>query len=767
MKLVAACAFGLEAVVKRELVELAYEPHVVSPGRVGFDVGNGDWSAVCRANINLRTADRVLIEVLKFPAPDFGALFDTVKDFDWSELIPADAAFPVTGRSRLSRLTSVPAVQRTVKRAVVESLLKHHATATLPETGVEYRLDVALVNDEANITLDTTGPSLHKRGYRRLVGIAPLKETLASALVSLSVWNKDRPLIDPFCGSGTIVVEAALAGLKIAPGVNREFSCSRWPQVSETDWNAARDEARAAQLTDVTLEINGYDVDPEVLKLARTHAGAAGVAQHIHFQQKSFADLRSKKEYGCVITNPPYGGRLSEERDLMPLYESIPGVLARLPTWSHFIITSVSGLERIVGREATRRRKLFNGRIECTYFQFLGPRPPRDGWSQKDDVAETSEIAEPDQVVASEQSEFTEQETTASKSQRATDSKERQTNATPSVEESAGDKTKPAAVFGGLEPKDHQQAELFASRLKKRAKHLRRWPGKRGITCFRLYERDIPELPFVVDRYEDCLHITGYDRPHERDPGRHAAWNELMVRTASGALDVPIQKTFFKSRMRKPGSQYTKVGQHGKLMTVEEAGMKFLVNLSDYVDTGLFLDHRITRRMAGNEARGKHFLNLFAYTGSFSVYAADGGALSTTTVDWSNTYVDWARKNMAANDFTGPTHHFIAKGTVPFVESAADHPVKFDLAVVDPPTYSNSKRSRDDWDVQTCHASLLTNLTKCLNPGAVVYFSNNFRRFKLDPSLVKIYNIREISKQTVPEDFRNKRIHRCWRMELL
>ncbi|MEM7453650.1 MAG: bifunctional 23S rRNA (guanine(2069)-N(7))-methyltransferase RlmK/23S rRNA (guanine(2445)-N(2))-methyltransferase RlmL [Planctomycetota bacterium] len=726
MRLVAACAFGIEALVKRELIALGYEPHVVSPGRIAFE---GDWEAVCRTNIHLRTADRVLVEALRFPAADFDALFETTAAFDWSRFIPADASFPVTGRSRKSQLTSVPAVQRAVKRAVVEGLKKFHGTGTLPETGPKYGLDIALLNDEATITIDTTGASLHKRGYRKLVGEAPIKETLAAAMIMLSVWNKDRPLIDPFCGSGTILTEAALIGLNVAPGVNREFASSSWLQISTQMWLDAKSEARAGELTDTELDIAGFDVDEEVLKLARKHVVAAGVEKHIHLQQRPFADLRSKKEYGCVITNPPYGDRLSERRALRPLYESIPGVLQRLPTWSHFIITSVTGFERTVGREATRRRKLFNGPIECTYFQYLGPRPPR-----KDEHA--SQVSP----------------TGAAQGDTAATQKQKRK-----------DETKP--VFGGLEDKDREQAELFATRLKKRAKHLRRWPTRRGITCFRIYERDVPELPFVVDRYGEHLHITEYDRPHERDPARHAAWNELMVSTAASALEVPIQKTFFKSRLRKPGAaQYTKVAADKKLTEVEEAGLKFLINLSDYVDTGLFLDHRNTRAMVRDEAGGKRILNLFAYTGSFSVYAAAGGASSTTTVDWSNTYIEWAGKNMAANGFTGPEHHYYAEDVVRFVSEVAQSDRTFDLVIVDPPTYSNSKRSENDWDVQQHHSALLRTLAESVSVEGVVYFSNNFRRFKLDESLAELYDIREISKQTVPEDFRNKRIHRCWRM---
>ncbi len=294
--------------------------------------------------------------------------------------------------------------------------------------------------------------------------------------------------------------------------------------------------------------------------------------------------------------------------------------------------------------------------------------------------------------------------------------------------------------------------------------------AKRGITCFRLYERDIPELPFVVDRYEDFLHITEYERPHERDLARHASWLELMVQTAATALEMPIQRVFLKSRRKTSSpnsgkSQYTKLNHHGKLREVQEGGLKFLVNLSDYVDTGLFLDHRITRQMVREEAAGKRFLNLFAYTGSFSVYAAAGGADSTTTVDLSRNYLDWAIKNMQANGFAGPNHQYIALDALTFIENEKLRPEKYDLAVVDPPTYSNSKRTDEDWDVQQHHARLLISLADCLTDKATVYFSSNLRTIRLDEAaLSSIFSIREITTQTIPEDFRNKRIHRCWKL---
>ncbi|MGI9519363.1 MAG: bifunctional 23S rRNA (guanine(2069)-N(7))-methyltransferase RlmK/23S rRNA (guanine(2445)-N(2))-methyltransferase RlmL [Pirellulaceae bacterium] len=716
MNLIAACAFGLEALVKRELIALGYDPQVTQPGRIQFQ---GDWPDICRANLWLRTADRVLIQALQFEAADFDALFDTVRDHDWSWLLSTESAFPVTGRSRRSGLTSVPAIQRSVKRAIVESLKRSCDTNELPETGPTCRIDVALLDDTATLTVDTTGNSLHKRGYRKLAGPAPIKETLAAALVDLSVWNPERVLVDPFCGTGTIPIEAALIGMNIAPGLQRSFSSCEWPQITQDQWNEARAHAQAQSRNDVELQISGTDIDAASLELARFHARKAGVEHQIHFQQKAFADFRSKRDYGVIVTNPPYGERLQDQERLEALYTTFPAVFARVPTWSFFFITNMPRIESTLQRKADRRRKLFNGRIECTYFQFLGPRPPsRSG----DDVVSNK----------------------------------------PDVGNKPDNSAN--AVFGGLQDKDQEQAELFRNRLAKRARHLRRWPARRGITCFRIYDRDIPEIPLVVDRYEDHLHITEYERPHERDLARHAQWLELMTRTAATTLDVPIQKTHLKSRDRKLG-QYEKVDHKRKMVPVNEGGLRFLINLNDYVDTGLFLDHRQTRDMVRQEAEGKRFLNLFGYTGSFTVYAASGGATTTTTVDLSKNYLDWARKNLQSNDLDGPDHQFVMADSIEFLKQARARGEHYDLCVVDPPTYSNSKQTDRDWDIQDHHLELLKLIADVMSPGGVVYFSSNFRRFKFDEdSLANIATIREISKQTVPEDFRNQRIHRCWRL---
>lgn len=769
--LIAASAFGLEAVVRRELEEMGITSTIGESGRIHF---TGDASTICHANLWLRTADRILIRVAEFPAADFDALFETTRQLPWGTLLPGDAAFPVTGRSIKSTLTSVPACQRAVKRAVVDALRRDHQTNTLPETGAEYKIDVAILKDVATLTLDTTGRSLHRRGYRTHISKAPLKETLAAAMVLLSYWRSGRPLLDPFCGSGTIPIEAARIGRNMAPGRHREFASEAWPDFPAELWQAAREAADEAVLDPLEEKLQGSDVDARVLKAARENAERAGVGSDIHFQSMPMESVTSKRRFGCLITNPPYGQRVGRDYDLEFLYQTLPNVLRKLPTWSHYFLTAFPAFERTVGRQADRRRKLYNGRIECTYFQYHGPKPvvgkgpqqhdqttdpPTDGsnqvWPREEATpGSPSEDRDLDSVATSETADDT---TQANDPQQAIQGGK--SSAPQPYIHASGD-----AAFGQLGEKAHEQAELFATRLKKRAKHLRRWPTKRGITCFRLYERDIPEIPLIVDRYEDHLHITEYERPHERDPAQHANWLDLMVQTAGSALEIPASHVHFKSRLRQRGkTQHQKVAETNERIEVREGGLKFLVNLQDYVDTGLFLDHRVTRQMVRDVASGTHFLNLFAYTGSFSVYAAAGGARQTTTVDLSRAYLDWAWENMRLNGFKGNQHRFVASDVSQFIREQPKIET-YDVVVLDPPTFSNSKRTETDWNVQKDGIPLLADLLPLVRTGGVIYFSTNFRRFKFDQSALPLTEIHEISKQTVPEDYRNRRIHRCWRL---
>ena len=374
IELIATAGFGLEAVVARELKELGYLQQTVEDGRVTFAA---DEAAICRANLWLRSADRVMLKIGSFTAHDFGELFDQTNALPWAEWIPEDAQFPVRGKSVRSALHSVPDCQAIVKKAIVEKLKQTYQRNWFEETGATYSVEVSILKNQATLAIDSTGPGLHKRGYGKLTGPAPLKETLAAALVQLSYWNAERPLVDPFCGTGTIPIEAALIGRNRAPGLNRSFASESWHRVPARLWQQAREQAGDLAAGRLAFTLIGTDIDAKVLGLARDRAKRAGVEQDIHFERKVFADLTSKRKYGCAIGNPPYGYRLGDPKQAEALYKQMSDIFAGLPTWSTYILTSHPEFERLFGRRADRRRKLYNGRIECTFYQYQGPKPPR------------------------------------------------------------------------------------------------------------------------------------------------------------------------------------------------------------------------------------------------------------------------------------------------------------------------------------------------------------------------------------------------------
>jgi putative N6-adenine-specific DNA methylase len=372
-ELIATCPMGLEAVVARELKELGYEGVRVENGRVIFP---GTVADICRTNLWLRTADRVLVKMGEFEARTFDELFEGTKALDWPDWIPGDGEFPVEGRSQKSQLSSVPACQGIVKKAIVEKMKERYHTEWFPEDGGRYVIEVSLQSDIAMLTLDTTGPSLHKRGYRKLVTEAPLKETMAAAIIQLSRWRPHRPLYDPFCGSGTFAVEAALIGWNIAPGLRRSFNSEAWPIIGQDAWETAREEAYDAVKDDIPLQIAGSDIDPKAIEVAEASAKSAGLGKEITFRTLPVAKANPEGEYGVMVTNPPYGERLGDAKEAEKVLRELGFSAARLQTWSFFALSPSKNLEHYFGRPADKKRKLYNGRIECQLYQYLGPLPP-------------------------------------------------------------------------------------------------------------------------------------------------------------------------------------------------------------------------------------------------------------------------------------------------------------------------------------------------------------------------------------------------------
>ena len=375
--LLVPCHFGLEAVLKREIYDLGYEITKVEDGRVTFE---GDEEAVCRANIFLRTAERVMIQVGRFKATTFEELFQGIRNLPWEEYIPEDGKFWVKKASSInSKLFSPSDIQSIAKKAMVERMKQKYHKEWFKEDGASYPVRIFLLKDEVTVALDTSGDSLHKRGYRTMTSKAPLTETLAASLIMLTPWRKDRILVDPFCGSGTFPIEAAMIAANIAPGMNRDFTAEEWTNLIDRKlWYECVKEAEDMIDTTVKVDIQGYDIDGDVIKAARENAKRAGVEHMIHFQQRAVADLSHPKKYGFIITNPPYGERLEDKADLPALYTQIGQAYQRLDSWSMFLITSYTDTEKYIGRKADKNRKIYNGMLKTYFYQFLGPKPPKN-----------------------------------------------------------------------------------------------------------------------------------------------------------------------------------------------------------------------------------------------------------------------------------------------------------------------------------------------------------------------------------------------------
>ena len=370
------CHFGLEAVLKREITDLGYEIANVDNGKVSF---TGDASACARANMFLRTTERVLIKVASFKAETFDELFESTKAISWEDFIPKDGKFWVAKANSVnSKLYRPSDIQSIIKKAIVERMKSIYKVDWFEESASSYPLRVTIMKDEVTISLDTSGESLHRRGYRKLASKAPITETLAAALIMLTPWHKDRILVDPFCGSGTIPIEAALIGARIAPGIQRSFLAETWGNMFPKDiWEKVREEANSLKLKDVEMNIQGYDIDDEIIKAARQNARLAGVDHIIHFQQKDVSELSSSKKYGFIITNPPYGERIEEQKNLPNLYKEIGKVFGALDSWSYYIISGYDDAEKHIGRKANKNRKIYNGMLKTYFYQYMGPRPPK------------------------------------------------------------------------------------------------------------------------------------------------------------------------------------------------------------------------------------------------------------------------------------------------------------------------------------------------------------------------------------------------------
>ena len=703
-QLFATTARGFEELLKVELTELGATECKIAQGGVHF---HADDETLYRSLLWSRLASRILLPIVNGKVYSDLDLYSIVTGQDWLSYFDEKATFFVdfNGTNQEIRHTQFGAMR--VKDAIVDYFERQgKARPNVDKDYPDVRIHVYLNKEELVVSLDLSGEALHLRGYREDTGQAPLRETLAAAIVLRSGWKKETPLVDPMCGSGTLLIEAAQMEVQIAPQLHRlhwGFDC--WKEHNQDAWDKVK--AEAVQQAETYFNQNpkphfyGFDLDHRVLKKAQKNAQNAGVAHLIQWKQGDVAALKnpSPDEVGTVICNPPYGERLGTTPALIALYSVFGQRLKNeFGGWNASIFSSESTLLDCLRMRSHRQFKAKNGPLDC--------------------VQKNYQISERKESAVENTLEF--------------------------------DRTSTVAVD-------------FANRLQKNIKKIEKWAKQQGLDAYRLYDADLPEYNVAVDRYGDHIVVQEYAAPKNIDENK-ARQRLLDAVTATLQItSIETNKLILKVRQKQKGTnQYEKLANKGEYFYVNEYGAQLWVNLTDYLDTGLFLDHRLTRKMVGEMAKGKDFLNLFAYTGSATVHAALGGAKSTTTVDMSNTYLNWAEQNLILNDIEGKQHKLIQADCLQWLEKCDR---QFDLIFVDPPTFSNSKRMEDSWDVQRDHIKLMRNLKRILRPNGTIVFSNNKRGFKMDFEALDELGLSaaEISAKTLPLDFeRNKQIHNCW-----
>jgi 23S rRNA (guanine2445-N2)-methyltransferase / 23S rRNA (guanine2069-N7)-methyltransferase len=706
---VATAPVGAASVLAEELAQFGAEDIRERSHDVKFQ---GTLEVGYRACLWSRTATRVLLSLGSIDATSSKSVYEGVKRIDWREhLAPgATLACDCSGGNESIRHTIYGS--QLLKDAVCDNLREF--TGERPNIKPE-RPDVLLhlhvEGPTALVSLDFSGESLHRRGYRTEGGRAPLKENVAAAVLLRAGWPQiaeaGGTLLDPMCGSGTFLTEGALIAADAAPALDREyFGFLKWHGHDASLWARLRAEAQARRAARVVRRcILGSDIDSEAVRMAITNCAHAGVADWVHVEKRALSDVpRPKEGTGLVVANPPYGERIGAESGLPELYSELGTVLReRFQGWQAAILTGNPPLARNLGIYAKRTHRVFNGTIECRLLRF--------------DLNEAS-------------------------AQR------------PAEEVRADWSSRPGA-------------QMFANRLRKNLQRLDPWAAREHIDCFRVYDADMPEYAFAIDLYgRDSRHVYVQEYAPPKSVNQESARERRREALAvlPEVLSVPLPQVH--TRVRKPqkgAEQYEKRDSAAERHAVQEGGLKFWVNFRDYLDTGLFLDHRIVRGMLRGWAKDADFLNLFCYTGSATVYAAAGGARSTTGVDLSNTYLDWAHENLLLNGFRGDNHELYRADCLAWLEEQEPRGARFDLIFLDPPTFSNSKRMDGVLDVQRDHVGMIRRSLKLLRPAGRLVFSTNYTRFKLDAEALADLAIEDISPATVPKDFeQHARIHKCF-----
>ncbi len=732
MKFFASCGKGLEYLLADELVALGCTR--ATAAMAGANVEGSALDAQ-RAVLWSRLASRVLWPIAEFDCPDEHALYAGVAAIDWPQHLGAGDTVAVDAHVSGDAITHARYAAQRVKDAVVDVMRAR--TGSRPDVDVEapdLRLNLVVRKGRAIVSIDLGGGPMHRRGWRSKQGEAPLKENLAAAVLLRGQWPKvyaqGGSLLDPMCGSGTLLIEGALMAANVAPGLQRHGNAvpTRWLGFDAGTWGQLVDDARgreAAGMNSLRPVFFGSDLDPHAIRAAQDNAVLAGLAGVIEWRVGDIRSLeapaaRHPREggdavsspsndgttAGLVVCNPPYDARLAADA---ALYRALGDNLKRaVPTWRASLLCGDAELAFATGLRAGKKYQLFNGAIECTLIAC-------------------DPIATPQR-------------------------------------ERAADEPAPTLSEG---------AQMVANRLRKNIRKLKSWREREHVSCYRAYDADLPEYSAAIDVYvsdeatpRTFLHVQEYAAPADiPEPVQRKRLNELLA-AAREVFAVPRENVALKTRARgKGGSKYGQFDSRGELMTVREGDARLRVNLFDYLDTGLFLDHRPMRLRIAAEAEDARFLNLFGYTGAATVHAAVGRARTTTTVDLSATYLEWCADNLRENDFGGTRHRLVQADALTWLEADTQ---QYDLIFCDPPTFSNSKRA-DDFDVQAEHVRLLRAAVARLDEGGVLYFSNNFRRFRLDEAAIAQFSrCVDISAQTIPPDFeRDARIHRCWRLQRL
>lgn len=712
---------GLTDLLARELQELG--AHEVRERATGV-VCSGALEIAYRACLWSRVANRVYLEVASFPAQDASEFHAAVRALDWpAHLKPgATLACDFTGRHPTITHTHFGALK--LKDGIVDAM--RLATDARPDVALErpdVRVHAHARGTAITVSIDLSGESLHRRAYRGAAGEAPLKENVAAGVLLRAGWPELAALgaefLDPMCGSGTFCIEAALIAADRAPGLTREhFGFLGWRGHDAPLWAQLREEAQARARAGASTHavVRGTDRDRLAIGNARDNARRAGVGGFARFETGLFtaaapATAQVPPRPGLLCTNPPYGVRLEEREAARTIHRELGAVLReRFQGWSAAILTGAPELGMELGLRAHRTHALWNGGIECRLLR---------------------------------------------------------------IKVEAGSAREPGMLGKGIAHlKDTPGARMFANRLGKNLKRLRSWARREGVSCYRVYDADMPEYAFAIDLYrtlqpeESWLYVQEYAAPAEIELDAVRKRRGEVLASLPEATGVAPERIRVRTRRRTArGEQYEKLDEREHFQLVEEGGLKFRVNFEDYLDTGLFLDHRTTRARLREAAGGARFLNLFSYTGTATVYAAAGGATASTSVDMSRTYLEWAQRNLAVNGFNGKAHAFIQADCRRWLEDAARSPERYDLVFLDPPTFSNSKRMEGVLDVERDHPGLIETCARLLAPAGLIVFSTNAQRFRLEETLNERYEIRDVSAATLPKDFeRNPRIHRCYEL---